>query len=137
MLEFMWGYVMGQKSATQAAAFARSAGAADAMASNLRMIDVDERVDRLVLLLEAMWSLMREQGFSDADLAARLMELDQSDGRADGRRLTPPATCANCGSKVAAVLAPAQTAPGSNPTTPVPSPPPAANTSPAQYTATP
>lgn len=95
---------MGQKSATQAAAFARSAGTADAMASNLRMIDVDERVDRLVLLLEAMWSLMREQGFSDADLAARLMELDQSDGSIDGRRTIPPATCRSCGSKVAAGL---------------------------------
>src|SRR5690606_19048091 len=76
VLDFMWGYVMGQNAATQAAAFARAAGTADAMESRMRLIDVDERIDRLVLLVEAMWSLMREQGFSDEDLAARLMELD-------------------------------------------------------------
>jgi len=108
MLDFMWGYVMGQKSATQAAAFARSAGTADAMTSHLRMIDVDERIDRLVLLVEAMWSLLREQGLSDEDLADRLMELDQTDGSMDGRRTPPPATCRSCGSKVAAGLAACQ-----------------------------
>lgn len=102
MLDFIWGYVMGQKSATQAAAFARAAGTADAMEYRMRLIDVDERIDRLVLLVEAMWSLMREQGFSDEDLAARLMELDAGDGLADGRRTSPPRTCSSCGSKVAA-----------------------------------
>lgn len=108
MLDFMWGYVMGQKSASQAAAFARSAGTADAMTSHLRMIDVDERIDRLVLLVEAMWALLREQGLSDEDLAAKLMELDQSDGSLDGRRTPAPSTCRSCGSKVAAGLAACQ-----------------------------
>lgn len=100
----MWGYVMGQKSAAQAAAFARGAATADGMTSHLRMIDVDERIDRLVMLLEAMWTLLREQGFSDEELADKLMELDQSDGTMDGRRVPPPATCRSCGSKVAAGL---------------------------------
>lgn len=108
MLDFMWGYVMGQKSAAQAAAFARSAGSADAMTSHLRMIDVDERIDRLVLLVEAMWALLREQGLSDEDLAEKLMELDQSDGTVDGRRAPPPSTCGSCGSKVAAGLSACQ-----------------------------
>ena len=104
MLEFMWGYAMGQKSATQAAQFARAAGTADAMTSHLQMIDVDERIDRVVLLLEAMWSLLRENGFRDEDLAAKLMELDTSDGTMDGRRTPAPSTCRSCGSKVAAGL---------------------------------
>ena len=108
MLDFMWGYVMGQKSATQAAAFARSAGTAQSMTSHLRMIDVDERIDRLVLLVEAMWSLLRDQGLSDEDLAARLIQLDQTDGSVDGRRTPAPATCRSCGSKVAAGLAACQ-----------------------------
>ncbi|MFP3914637.1 MAG: hypothetical protein ACLFWM_07155 [Actinomycetota bacterium] len=108
MLDFMWGYVMGQRSASQAASFARSAGTADAMTSRMRMLDVDERIDRLVLLVEAMWSLLREQGFSDEELAERLMELDQADGSLDGRRVAPPSTCASCGSKVAAGLAACQ-----------------------------
>lgn len=100
----MWGYVMGQKSATDAAVYARSAGTASSMASHRRLIDVDERVDRLVLLVEAMWSLLEEHGFSDEELAARLIELDQSDGNLDGRRIPPPATCRSCGSKVASGL---------------------------------
>lgn len=95
---------MGQRSATQAASFARAAGAADAMDSRMRMIDVDERIDRLVLLVEAMWSLLRDRGFSDEELAARLMELDSGDGFTDGRRTAPPRTCPACHSKVAAVL---------------------------------
>ena len=101
MLDFMWGYVMGQKSAAQAAAYARGAGAADAMATNMRLIGVDERIDRLTLLVEAMWSLMREHGYKDTELATRLMELDLTDGTMDGRRTAHPATCGSCGSKVA------------------------------------
>lgn len=104
MLEFMWGYVMGQKSAAQAAAFARGAGTADAMVSHLRIIDVDERIDRLVLLVEAMWAVLRENGFSDEDLAAKLTEFDSADGSMDGRRTPAPATCRGCGSKVPAGL---------------------------------
>lgn len=104
MLEFMWGYSMGQRSASQAAQFARAAGTADAMSSHLRKIDVDERIDRVVLLVEAMWAVLREHGVSDEDLAAKLMELDQSDGTIDGRRTPAPSTCRSCGSKVAAGL---------------------------------
>lgn len=95
---------MGQRTASQAAQFARAAGTADAMSSHLRMIDVDERIDRVVLLIEAMWAVLREHGVSDEDLAAKLMELDQSDGTMDGRRTPAPSTCRNCGSKVAAGL---------------------------------
>ncbi len=104
MLEFMWGYTMGQRSATQAAQYARSASTAEAMTSHLRMIGVDERIDRVVLLVEAMWALLREHGFSDEELAEKLMELDQSDGTIDGRRTPAPSTCRSCGSKVAAGL---------------------------------
>lgn len=104
MLDFMWGYVMGQKSAAQASAFARSADSADAMSSSMIKIGVDERIDRLVLLVEAMWSLLQEQGYSDEQLAEKLMELDGADGTIDGRRTPAPSTCRSCGSKVAAGL---------------------------------
>lgn len=104
MLNFMWGYVMGQKSATDAAVYARTADTAGSMASHRRLIDVDERIDRLLLLVEAMWSVLEEHGFTDEELAARLIELDQSDGNLDGRRVPLPSTCRSCGSKVAAGL---------------------------------
>ncbi len=104
MFNFMWGYVMGQRSAAQAASFARGAGAADALTSTMKFNDVEDRIDRLLLLVEAMWALLREQGLSDEDLATKLVELDHADGVPDGRRTPIPATCASCSSKVAAGL---------------------------------
>ena len=104
MLDFMWGYVMGQKSAAQASAFARSAGAADALTGTRKLNDVDERIDRLLLLVEAMWALLKEQGFSDEELADKLAELDAVDGTGDGRHTPKPSDCGACGSKVAAGL---------------------------------
>ena len=108
MFTFMSGYVLGQRSAAQAAAFSRSAGAADGLSSMMKDNELDERIDRLLLLVEAMWSLMREQGFSDEDLMAKLVELDEADGVADGRRTRQPSVCRKCGSKVAASLSACQ-----------------------------
>lgn len=104
MLNFMWGYVMGQRSAQQVAAFTRGAAGADAMRSTMKLNDVDERIDRLLLLVEAMWALLCEKGLTDEELAAKLVELDELDGVADGRRTPAPADCLACGSKVAAGL---------------------------------
>lgn len=54
-------------------------------------------VDRLELALRAMWSLVSEKTDLDAaDLAARMAELDASDGRADGKLETPPRRCNEC-----------------------------------------
>jgi len=105
MFDFMWGYVMGQKSAAQASAFARSAGAADALTSTRKLNDVDERIDRLVMLVQAMWAILKEEGFTDEQLAAKLVEIDEADGSLDGRRTRRAADCRSCGSKVAAGLA--------------------------------
>ena len=59
-----------------------------------------------------MWSLMREQGFSDEALMAKLVELDEADGVADGRRTRQPSVCRKCGSKVAASLSVLRTGSG-------------------------
>ena len=104
MFDFMWGFVMGQKSAAQASAFARSAGSADALTSTRKLNDVDDRIDRLLLLVEAMWALLKEQGFTDQQLADKLVELDQGDGSVDGMRSRKPSDCRSCGSKIAAGL---------------------------------
>ena len=104
MFDFMWGYVMGQKSAAQASAFARSAGSADALTSTRKLNDVDDRIDRLVLLVQAMWALLSEEGFTDEQLAAKILEMDLADGAEDGRRTPRASDCPTCGSKVAAGL---------------------------------
>ena len=62
--------------------------------------DLEARVDRLLLVIEAMWSMLKADGHTDEELAARIAALDKSDGSADGRRVPSPITCRSCGSKV-------------------------------------
>lgn len=100
MLEFLTGYVIGRESAARAAGMARSAGAADVAAATGEIHDVDTRIDRLLLVVEAMWSILRDDGYSDEQLIARIEELDASDGAVDGVRLTKPVPCPDCGAMV-------------------------------------
>jgi hypothetical protein len=61
---------------------------------------LNERVDRLVLVTEALWTLVKKDGHTDEELASLIIELDGSDGHADHRKVGSPMTCENCGSKV-------------------------------------
>jgi hypothetical protein len=101
MLEFIGGYVMGTRSAARTAGFARGAAAADAGLVTQRVSAVDDRVDRLLLVVEAMWTLLREQGLADEDLIERIRMLDEADGVADDRVTTSPRDCPSCAAKVA------------------------------------
>ncbi len=68
------------------------------------VLDVDERVDLLLLVVAGMWSLLQDTGLTDEQLEARMGELDEADGVADGK-LTPRTTeCANCGAAVSGEL---------------------------------
>ncbi|HKQ57445.1 MAG TPA: hypothetical protein VJY35_06220 [Candidatus Eisenbacteria bacterium] len=52
---------------------------------------LDDKIERLALVTEAMWELLSEQtNVTVADLAARIRELDAKDGKMDGRRGPPP-----------------------------------------------
>jgi hypothetical protein len=63
---------------------------------------VNQRLDQLLLVVQAMWSLLQEKtGLTDAELMARVTELDARDGTADGRVTRPPVKCAKCGATVA------------------------------------
>ena len=97
MLPLIGGYGMGRRTAAKVAAMASvpsSSGSLEAWA------ELDARVDRLLLVIEAMWSMLKDDGHTDEELAARIAEIDNSDGIADGRRTPPPVTCRSCGSKV-------------------------------------
>ena len=100
MLNFLTGYVLGERAASRAATFSRNAGAAAGSTGAGQMYDLDLRVDRLLLVVDAMWSLLRENGYSDEDLAARIRELDESDGVLDGKRTQQPSRCPSCQSMV-------------------------------------
>jgi hypothetical protein len=61
----------------------------------------DQRVDQLLLVVQAMWTLVQEKtGLTDAELVARVSELDGGDGVVDGRIVRPPVKCAKCGAAV-------------------------------------
>lgn len=64
------------------------------------VVELHTRIDRLLLVNEALWQLVRDRtGLTDHDLAAKLHQLDSLDGKPDGRR-QPNATDCSCGAKV-------------------------------------
>lgn len=60
---------------------------------------LEDLLHRLLLANEAMWELCSERlGLTDDDLAARMVQIDASDGRVDGRHTKDPTDrrCPNC-----------------------------------------
>lgn len=101
MLEYFLGYSMGQKTASRAASLARSAAVADGTHHTNRIEDLDERVDKLFMIMRAVWALLEEQGYTADELSAKLEEIDVEDGVADGQVRAPLVDCPSCQSKVA------------------------------------
>jgi hypothetical protein len=59
--------------------------------------ELHESLDRLTVLCEAMWVLLRDKaGVTEQDLMDMFEVIDLSDGVADGRVRRPPVTCAAC-----------------------------------------
>ncbi len=59
------------------------------------------RFDRMLLVLDAMWELLGERtGVTEADLLAKVHEIDARDGVIDGRRTTLARRCSQCGAAV-------------------------------------
>ena len=81
--------------------------------SRLRDDDLEDRLDRLVLLTEAMWELLSQRfGLTVDDLVAHVREVDGRDGRYDGRRAPRVAPerhrCSSCDAVVPAGAAACQ-----------------------------
>lgn len=101
-LTFLTGYVLGQHGA-QSAKIASEASRGGGL-SKSDLLDVHDRVDRLLLVVDAMWSLLEENGYTDEQLKARIEQIDESDGVIDGRRRPQGRDCRECGTKVPADL---------------------------------
>lgn len=99
MFDFITGYVMGSRQAGKAAGAAASAGTF-ASADTSRIHDVNDRLDRLVIVTEAMWSLLAESGYTGEQLEERILAMDSADGVADGRVYRQKLRCPNCDSVV-------------------------------------
>jgi hypothetical protein len=106
MIPLIGGYVMGRRTAAKIAVLSAGSGSAGSIEA---LAEVDARVDRLLLVIEAMWSILKDDGHTDEELAARIAEIDKSDGSVDGRKSLAPVTCKSCGSKVMAGLPRCQT----------------------------
>lgn len=89
--------------ATQSARLAILSGSGSGP-SQEDLLDIHDRIDRLVLVLEAMWSLLEEGGYTAEQLKERIEAIDAADGAEDGKRTARIAQCRACGSKVAAGL---------------------------------
>jgi len=100
MLEFYLGYSMGQSSAVKAASLARSAAVADGTHHTNRIEDLNERIDRLVMIMRATLALLEEQGITPERLMEKINELDLQDG-VDDERVRDLVECPSCQSKVA------------------------------------
>jgi len=107
-LHFLAGYVLGEHG-RQSARLASAAGAAAASSAQKDDVyELHDRVDRLTMVVAAMWSLLEEQGLHESALTDRIKAMDEADGVADGRMTPRPGDCAGCGAKVAAGLSSCQ-----------------------------
>ena len=61
---------------------------------------MEKRVNRLSLMSQSMWELLRERAeFKDEQFAAKVLEVDLRDGRNDGHIAGQVSDCPSCGRK--------------------------------------
>ncbi len=86
------------RAADQASSSAGSSAGSSAARANTNVRYLQKDVERLTMICEAMWSMLRDKlGVDDEELMARIAELDLSDGEADGRKeVSGPAMCPKC-----------------------------------------
>ena len=97
---FLTSLISGAEVAAQAA---RQAQQTIQVTQTTNLIQTDvaylrEEVERLSLLNQALWELLRERlKLTDADLEQRAQEVDLRDGIPDGKMRKHPLRCPKCG----------------------------------------
>lgn len=83
---------------TLSAANARS----DASDAKLKVDQLEDEIERLLMITEAMWGILKEQlNYDDEELVRRVQEIDMRDGVLDGKvSKKEPKKCASCGRTV-------------------------------------
>ena len=95
-MNFIAGYVLGQRGAARAAGMA-SAASTFAASPTAKIQALDDRIDRLVLVVESMWSMLEESGYTAEQLMERIQARDGSDGQMDGKSTQSAGRCEECG----------------------------------------
>jgi hypothetical protein len=96
-MSFLWDWLQQEQIGDAQARV--SAARFDAKAALAQIEQLEQRVDRLALLCQAMFEEMqRTAGFSESRLKERILEIDLRDGKRDGR-LAPSVgnKCPDCG----------------------------------------
>jgi len=61
------------------------------------LAQLERRINRLALVSQAMWELLRERSnVTDKELADKILEVDLRDGQTDGRIAPTACECPNC-----------------------------------------
>ncbi|MCH6257756.1 hypothetical protein MLD52_14455 [Puniceicoccaceae bacterium K14] len=69
--------------------------------SSAMNIEIQERISKLSLITQAVWSFLKEKhGLDETDLMNRIEELDMSDGVKDGKLTAVVHTCLGCAKKI-------------------------------------
>jgi hypothetical protein len=70
-------------------------GQAEKLTEEFRRLE--RRTDRLALLCQSLWELLRENsGLTENDLIQRMQQIDMRDGVADGRMTPVAVVCPSC-----------------------------------------
>ncbi len=101
-MDFITGYVLGSRMRGKASGMAASAASFGSNTGAGQLYDLNDRIDRVLLVVEAMWALLEESGYTREQLAERIAELDGSDGVQDGKATPPPVPCPKCGARMSA-----------------------------------
>lgn len=100
MSHFSFGHFRGMDAGSSHAANDARAEARSAT-SEVQMLRAE--VDRLYMISEALWTLLRDQaGYDDQTLAEAVRQVDLKDGKLDGRAgaTEGPKMCGSCGKAV-------------------------------------
>lgn len=100
MADFLVGYVLGDRVERRAPERSRSTEVSAGSELTGDIHDANERIDRLLLVVDALWSMLKERGYTDEDLAERIRTIDGADGLADGARKPRPRRCSSCDAMV-------------------------------------
>ena len=82
-----------------------ASGSGSAQNSRVRAAgsQLEARLDRALMTVEAMWVLMKDKlEVTDEELVEMIIEIDLSDGQIDGRARHPAQKCSACDRAVAA-----------------------------------
>jgi hypothetical protein len=96
MFSWVAGYMLGQKAATRAASM--SVVSNNILGQAAAPPHADQRVDRLLVVVEAMWDLLKQHGHTDDELQGRIEDLIEA------RTVRTAIPCPSCGSRVSADL---------------------------------